>query len=239
MASSTAYAGEYQFSGRLSTTIWDQYLGESGGVARRAPVLQTDLYLQLPHGFYFEPWVSTDFNRNFSDDFGKEIDWNIGWTGKVKEFNLDIGASYFDIARLFSLNGPIGDIVEVHGEVNKRFTLAGGAHTLTPFLRVEGKLPLKEQVSKGAYTIIGLRHNWQVTPWLRFDQSLLTFYDTGAVVFRPALMGAYQAGLNWKLSRNISLGLPQVKFSTPLIYPGKEDARRGRAAFGASLIFEF
>lgn len=91
LASSAAHGEEYQLSGRLSTTIWNQYLGASGDVTRKAPVFQVDLYLQLPYGFYFEPWISTDFNRNFSDDFGKEIDWSIGWAGKVKGFNFDTG----------------------------------------------------------------------------------------------------------------------------------------------------
>lgn len=149
--------------------------------------------------------------------------------------------SYFDLARLFSVNGPIGDIVQIHGEASKGFgfTLGGWAHTLTPYARLEGYLPTREEIGKGLYTHIGLRHNWQVTPWLSFDHSLETFYDTGVAGFKPVLMGVYQAAVNWKLAKHISLGLPQVKLSTPLMFLGKEDSRQGQAAFGTSLTFDF
>lgn len=235
-----AYAEDYQPSGKISVIIWNQYLGGTAAVARKAPVLQTDLYLQLPHGFYLEPWISTDFNRNFANDFGKEIDWNVGWAGKIDGFGLDLGASYFDLVRLFSANGPIGDIIELHGEVNRSFRLIAfdRAHTITPYLRFEGKLPIREEVDKGLYAHVGLRHSWQIFSSLRLDHSVETFYDTGAFRFRPALIGVYQVGLNWKLTKSISIG-PQVKFSMPLAFQGMPDRRRGEAAFGGGITFEF
>jgi hypothetical protein len=62
-------------------------------------------------------------------------------------------------------------------------------------------------------------------------------YDTGAADFDPALIGHYQMNFDWKLTKQLTLTAPQLKFSTPL--SSVSDGRKSETVYGFSLSYSF
>ena len=75
-----------EISVSFSSKLWPRYLGADGTIYHDEPVLQSDIFISLPKGFYFDIWHSvglddTDLSSNFGDE---GPNFTLGWSGNWK-----------------------------------------------------------------------------------------------------------------------------------------------------------
>lgn len=231
---SHSYAEEPSFA--LSTKFWSQYLDNNGAVNHDQPVLQSDLFISLPLGFYFDFWHSMGLDETgLSTDFGDEINYTLGWGGTLNGFGFDLGFSYLDFIDLFKM--PKGDVLRPYAEINKEFKITE-KNILTPYARWDGSFPASgNSPEKDQWFSLGLKHVWQINETAELKQKLFTLYDTGALGFAKAVIGQYNIGLGWNVTKSVTLDLPNFKISTPLT--PVNDGRKTEFVIGAGLSLRF
>lgn len=223
------------FSVTLSTKVWSEYLGANGAIFHDKPVLQTDLFILLPKGFYLDFWHSAGLNdTDFSSDFGDEIDVTIGWKGTIKGFGVNVGISYFNIVELDEI--PKGDVMQPYVGLNKGFKIR--EHSFIPYVQAEFPFPVKGGTpEKGIFIRGGIHHNWQPTPILAIHQKVGVAYDSGALGFEETGIAEYNVDTRWDVSKKITLDIPSIKFMTPVT--SVSDDRGPTVVIGAGVTFHF
>jgi len=218
----------------VSSKVWSKYLGGTGRVALNKPVIQTDIFVSLPKGFYFDVWNSTGLDdSNLSSNFGDEIDWTVGWSGNVIEKTyLDVGLAYYDCYELF--RSKEYDAFAPYIEVGRPIEL--DSHTLTPFGRVEWNLPVDSLVNSGTYSYAGIKHGWKISKNFLLKQKVDFLYDSGSFGVNSGWIGRYQGELSWQVFRVLSIEPISLKARTPITsMPGHKTETSVGA--GATLSF--
>jgi hypothetical protein len=220
-----------------TTKVLSQYVGTTGVVYYDRPVLQSDIFVLLPRGFYFDIWWSTGFDDNFSGNFDDELNWTLGWSRQLPaHLTLDLGIVYYDTYELFDSPGPVGDTLQPYLQISRGFNI-GHAHSFIPFVRLEYQSPLKKGMSSGLYTQIGVGHTWSITNMLSLGHELRLLHDSGAFGFESALIGSYKAGVSFKPFSALMLTLPSVQIISPLT--DVSDERETEIIYGFGLNFTF
>ena len=219
----------------LSVDWLSEYVAD-GIVFLDKPVVQTDLYVTLPHGIYLDIWHSVGLNDgNFSSDFGDEIDYTIGWSGNIKDnLVLNVGIAYFDLVDVGTFSS---DMVQLYAELSTEAEV--GNLTISPFIELEQHWVVGwPGVEGGLQVITGVRHN---TPLflddLDLSQRFQITYDSGVAGFDSGFIGEYCAGISWQVTDMMSVTPIQLKISSPL---GSMDDNRETEmvwGFGASILF--
>lgn len=227
---SEANAEDISFT--LSTKVWSKYLGSSGAVVHDKPALQTDLFVALPKSFYFDIWHSMGLDgTSLSSDLGDEIDYTLGWNGKVKTFSLDAGISYFDIIDLFHSNS---DAIQPYAEINRSFNFSKN-HSFSPYARVETLFPFNNP-GKGLYAYSGIKYAWRLTPAITINQNAGLIYDSGVFGLENGFAGRHNLSFIWSPSKSINFELLNTKITIPI---SSFSDRKNEIAFGAGLMLNF
>lgn len=221
-------------SGSLSSTTAAKYVGGAGTNFYNAPVQQTDLFIILPHGFYVDFWNSLPINGK--DNFGKEVDWTIGWSGKIAESGLkaDIGISYYDFIGLFESSG---DAINPYAKITKEFSVVAKDQTLAVYVKIETPFAASGNSPKsGVRTYLGFIHAWQMSKNASVFQEAYAVYDNGAYGKDGGIIGAYKACANMALSQRFSLGISLVATS-PLA--SMRDGRKTQVVPAVGVTYKF
>lgn len=221
----------------LSSKVYSQYLiADTGHIGHDKPVIQTDLFISLPKGFYFDLWHSAGLDgTGLSSDYGDEIDYTVGWNGKLGEINLDLGVSYFDLVDLFKL--PHGDLIRPYLELNKGFDITE-SHRLTPYVYLGFPYSAKgDEFGHGFFVRSGIKHAWQITPELTLNQKTNLFFDNGACGFDSGILGEYRCDIGWQISKSTTIDLISLKFVTP--FTSLSDSRETEIVYGVGITHRF
>lgn len=221
----------------LSVNVKDKYVIGKGINVYDGPVVQTDLFVNLPHGLYADIWwsVSAD-NSDVNGDFGDEVDYTLGWSGEAYGLTLDANFSYFDLVKLFSTNG--GDALNPNIDVSKSFSV--GNHTLTPYVRTEIYVPIEwsADAKSGVHLFWGVKHQWRLTDRIAVNQKLAAFYDTGTFVASDSgILGHYDIGIGWKVRDNFTINAPTLKVIFPI--SSLNDGRTTEHILGGGVTLTF
>jgi len=225
-----------EISVTFSSRIYSKYLGSyTGRVCDDDPSLQNDLFITLPKGFYLEIWNSIGLDgTGLSSDYGDELDYLVGWSGKLEEINLNIGIAYIDCIDLFE--SPRGDLILPYLEINKEFDVSE-KHCLTPYLGFEFPFSAKgNEFGHGFYTRVGLKHDWQISPKLVFNQKINLFFDDGALG-DSGILGQYCCDLSWQISKPTTIDLISIKAIDPLT--SLSDGRKAEMVYGTGMTYRF
>lgn len=220
----------------VSTKVLSRYVGSSGLLAHEKPVLQTDLYLLLPKGFYADLWHSVGLDgTSMSSDFGDEIDYTFGWTGgDVKGLGVDVGVTYLDLVDLFDGRR---DLLYPYLEVNRKFPLFEKSFFI-PYVRVERYFPLaSESFDGGTYLQAGMRHLWDPISLLTISQRVGVLYDDGAFGLGAGFVGQYNLNLGVNVAKGITLDVPTVKFTAPM--SSFSDGRETQTVIGIGVTVRY
>src|SRR4051812_47181458 len=110
---SQAYAqGPMEPSVIVGTSVTSKYLAPgTGSTLSKDPAVQSDVFVAFPNGAYVDLWNSRSLRGSWDDgSFGNELDYGIGWKGKVAEgVSLNTMAAYFDEPKALHLGK--GDIL--------------------------------------------------------------------------------------------------------------------------------
>lgn len=223
----------------LLVEVQDKYLISKGITIYDGPVIQTNLTIDLPKGFYLGLfWSKSGDSPDFTDTLGNEVDYTFGWTGGVKDFRLDFGVSYFDIGKVFSVKG--GDAVQIYFGVEKDIVVSD-LHTLTAYMRTEIYKPVggwDGNAHAGAHIFMGVKHQLRLHKHVTLNQKIAVMYDTGTFVASDhGFLGHYNLDVSWKLTNTISTSVPALKLIFPI--SNLNDGRGVEHAVGGSLNFRF
>ena len=223
----------------LSLEVKDKYLISKGITVYEGPVIQTNLTIDLPKGFYLGLFGSKSADSSdFTGNFGNEVDYTVGWSGIVRNLRLDFGVSYLDLAKVFSTKG--GDAVQMYGEVGRDIIL-NGHNTLTLYMRTEMHIPVGKwqgNAHAGAYVFMGVKNQWRVHKYMALNQKLAVMYDTGTFVASDrGFLGHYDLDVSWNLTKALSMSLPTFKLIFPI--SSLNDGRGVEHMVGGGLNFKF
>lgn len=217
----------------LSSKIWTKYLGTNGFVYHEEPVIQTDLFISLPKGFYVDIWHSVGLDdNNLSSNYGNELDYTLGWSGEIKGFLFDTGISYFDIYKTFENSGE--DIIQPYVVLSKEIPVSNSV--FSPYLKAELPFSAKNSNSKGIYLYAGINHLLELTEKLSVNHEMYFLHDNGAFGLNSGIIGGYNAGLSYNISNHVILEPILIKTTTPLF--GAE-LRKTETVFGSGITFNF
>jgi len=225
------------------TSQWlSQYVNTGGISFSGGPVLQSSLTVSLPSGFYAQVWHSTEIDANLLDNPGAELDFYLGWSGRLywlenpflNSLEWDVNISYQDYPGLFSRMKE--DFLGLELEVKKPFEL-NEVHVLSPFVAVEYYYPLNGNGGEqGAYASVGLRHSWKIWESISLEQSVRGTYDSGAFGYESGIVGAYTASLQWKATEHLNVDLGLVQYTVPI---SSFHNRKNEIVYGAGIRYEF
>jgi len=223
-----------EISVSFSSKLWSRYLGADGAIYHDEPVLQSDIFISLPKGFYFDIWHSvglddTDLSSNFGDE---GPNFTLGWGGSWNQFGVDLGIAYIDGLPTFKMKQ--GDSLLPYVELNRKFDITD-SHSLTPFAKLELLFPLEDGENLGDI-FGGLKHNWQLSDKFAVNQKAYLLYDNS---WSPssAVIGGYNVDLSWSLHDKITFNPLILKATTPL--SSVDDERKLETVIGVGFTFHF
>lgn len=155
-----ATCNETTVYGRIQTGYVLQDVGVMG---TDEPVFQGGITRSCDSGWWFDLWNSTglstkgDYGQADERYYADEWDFTVGKNGEIKTtlgaFQYELYASYYALA---NLNSASDDIVELHADIAREFTVGTGDHRLSvsPYVRViefvgMGDIPSKTIVRPG------------------------------------------------------------------------------------------
>ena len=222
---------------------WLNQYGSTGGISfYDKPVLQNSLTVTLPSGFNAQVWHSTGINSDLLNNPGAEIDFYLGWSGRLywlensflNSLEWDVYISYQDYPGLFSRMKE--DFLGLGFEVKKPFEL-NEDHVLSPFVAVEYYYPLSGNGGEqGAYASAGLKHSWKIWKSISLEQSVRGTYDSGVYGMESGLVGAYTASLQWKATDHLNVDLGLVQYTIPI---SSFHDRSNEIVYGAGIRYDF
>lgn len=127
--------------GRIQTGYVFQDVGVMG---TDEPVFQGGVTRSCENGWWFDLWNSTglstegDYGQADERDYADEFDFTVAKNGEIKsplgKFQYEVFASYYALA---DLDKSGDDIIELHADLAREFTVGAGDHRLSvsPYVR--------------------------------------------------------------------------------------------------------
>jgi hypothetical protein len=191
----------------FSSKSSNKYVGDTGVVFYDRPVIQNELNVTLPRGFYANLWYSMALaNAGWNTNDGNEFDPTIGWSGDVAGVTLDTGITYFDIRPVGTFGR--GDVWQPYLELGKEFAPVK-AHTITPYIKTEYGSPVKgnSKEDKGLHLHSGIRHKWQIADALALSQQSDFVFDDGAYGYSRAWVFSHALAVSYAVTDWLNLEL--------------------------------
>ncbi len=221
-----------------SSRFWSGYMTRNGFVSHDEPVIQNDISISLPKGFYLCLWHSFGINdTDLSGDLGDEIDYIAGWNHNFVSFaRLDISLVYINFLELDEM--PKGDGILPTFVVDREFKL--GNHSLVPYAKEEIIIPAQgERPERGILSRAGIKHIWDTSLSFDIQHKVEVLYDDGALGsgFDSGVLARYELGLTWPTSENIVIEAPSTRIILPLT--DLDDKRKEDFVIGFGIRVKF
>ena len=200
------------------------------------PVLWTDMYLDLPHDFFFYGWKSMDLQDNdMSSSWGDEFDLTVGRNFDIRDLNWSAAISYYNVLPLSEWYDQ--DVWTTEIRASRSFEVR--SHTLRPEMRM-GYIWVSKGFSDGAvYIQPNLNHKFNLTGRLSFSQMLMLSWEDGFDFDGNSSDGLFirwDPNLSFNLTNKLTLSVGGVMIE-PL--HGPKDGRGDETAFLISLALSF
>lgn len=207
---SVCYAEETEKAASVvtfSTKYYNKYIGDTGVLFYDRPVIQNELNVSLPRGFYANIWYSTSLaHSGLNTNDGNEFDPTLGWCGDVAGVTLDTGITYFDIRAVGTFGR--GDVWQPYVELSKELEL-NKAYAITPYAKTEYGIPAQGNSTehKGLHVHSGFRNKWQVADKLGLSQQADFVFDDGAYGYSRAWVYSHALALSYAMTDRLSIEL--------------------------------
>jgi len=216
----TVNAQDFSLNGQ--TMVRSKYVGPDGLQFYGDPVIQSNFTLNHKSGLFFDLWISSGFNTKFSNDWDDEIDYTLGWSGKISSFLLNSSLSYFDDFDNFNFT---------YNDVGKGNIHLGYPKQIKPWLKVVPYvdyitfiIPNKNTPFNGGnmYSVgfdneIIITEKIKVTPLIQFS------LDDGALGVKAGSLLKLASNLNWTLSKHFVWNVVEATFYSPSNKRGMKD----------------
>lgn len=191
-----------------ATSTYDGYF-----VARRfhkGVVMQNSLTVtHKPSGFFMSLWGSTSVTNRQRGDFGKELDFKIGWAGKW--LGLNLGAD-FNIISAQPLNKwPAGDVGVASLRVGTRL-FGQCKYSAEPYGAVRYSTPLAHGgPGRGWLAEGGMNHSVRLRGRLTLSGGTGIVMHTQLYGFPSGAHTNFDVSLDWKLTNHLTIKAPSGK----------------------------
>ncbi len=215
----------------FKSTYANKYLAfGSGSVLYDEPVMQSDLFIAFDSGLYLDLWNSKSFSGKWNGNLGNEVDYGIGWAGKVRDFNVDIGVTYFDEPKMFNLKS--GDIIYTHASISREcrkylVSWTWENYITMPNTGFQGGNLFSARIYRGFQLI-------QDKATLNLSTALV--YDDGGFGADDGFLQKGNVGIDWKITDHLMLNAPSVNYYVPI---SVHDARKTDTVIFAGLTYKF
>lgn len=198
-------SAEEKVSASISTKLLPKYVLDNGILAYNRTVVQTDILLRLPSGFYVDLWGSKGF---VGENRGNQVSPTVGYNlliSQENEIGIDLGLTYNNLSPVSRV--PRGDRIEPFIEVYKKIS-----NGLTPYAKIEVFLPAKGATpNTETRSHLGIRHFWQITDSVALSQNLKLLYANPPLK-NPGLILKHYAKLSWFFSKSVSINASNCLF---------------------------
>lgn len=216
-----------EVSGSVSTKLLAEYVSPVGFVFYDKPIQQAELFVALPNGFYADLWVSMPLNGK--NNFGKEVDYTLGWSGDLAGtgLRLNAGVSYYDCINLFSSKG---DVINPYAKLSKTVVI-DDSQSITPFVKIELPFAVHNDFQIGSRAYLGASHSWKVTERASFLTDVYVVRDGN-----KGFVGSLTETVSWKIAKKITAG---ASFTVSQPISRFLDGRKTQVVPAVGLTFNF
>ena len=213
----------------VETGYYNKYLGfGSGGVLHNGSVVQSSLTVNFDDGLYVSLWNS--FSPDGRYNLGDEIDYKVGWTGKVSQnWSTDISLIYFDEPSFTKFGS--GDIWYV-SMTNSRPI---GDYTLN--VKTRCYTPVGGSKFEGGWLIgPSISRNFNINSRLSLFCDVGVNYDDGGFGMDNGLIFTAFTSLNLKVTNCFSWNVVQATLYIPI---NVSDSRKNDVVWGSGVKIQF
>ena len=235
------FTEKWEPHGELSFTFEEQYIGlRVSKVLYDRSVLWSNLYLDLPGGFYLNGWWSVDLQDDeVSSTWADEFDSTLGYKWKINDFDASISASLYNIIPLRKWWNE--NVWSQDFTLSKTFSY--GDHSISPEFWIGWISETNDFESGSLFMLPNVKHFWK-EPFgiekLTFSQTIMLAWDDGFNMCGNKSDGIFirwMPGLNWEIGKNTTLVAPAITILGALTDP--HDGRGGETSLNFSLIHRF
>jgi len=214
----------------ITSTVLNKYHGPNGFFFFQKGVIQSDITLFYPLGIKINAWHSANFDRQFSNTGGDEIDWTIVQETSITD-NILIASrfTYFDVVNL--LSDQKADVY--YSEVNFSYDVP-----ISPFVTAIYSWPVDVSgLNAGWLFKTGATYGFSL--WkLKVNNQLDVMHDTGVWGFKPGTLVEYAVNVNFPIVSELGLNL-SAKGSSPIDFQEWGDGRKPILSGGIGLAYTF
>jgi len=214
----------------VTTMALNKYHGPNGFFFYDSPAVQSDITFVFASGIMINAWHSTNFDRQFSNTGGDEIDWTIVQETSITDKILIASRfTYFDVVNL--LSDQKADVY--YSEVNLSYEVP-----ISPFVTAIYSWPVDVSgLNAGWLFKTGATYGFSL--WkLKVNNQLDVMYDTGVWGFKPGTLVEYAVNVNFPIVGKLDLNL-SAKGSSPINFQEWGDGRKPVASAGIGLAYTF
>lgn len=209
----TVMAQDFNLSGQK--VLRSKYVGPDGLTFYDKPVIQGNITLDHKSGFFVDLWISSGLNTNWSTDWDDEMDYTLGWSGKIKPIQISTSISYFDDINIwqFSYNDVIKSEVRIDlpKKINKWLEVIYFVDYANYFIP-DKKTPF----NGGNIYSLGIDNEIIISEKIKITPSVQFSYDDGAFEVKPGCFIKMSSNLNLTLTKHFVWNIVEATFYGPL-----------------------
>lgn len=205
------------FTVKGQTVARSQYVGfDNGLVFYPDGVIQGNITLAHKSGFFLDLWYSTGFNTDWSTDWDDELDYTLGWNGKVNNLDLTASITYFDDYSVGTM--PYNDVVKGFVRLGLPTKKISEHVNLTPFGSYVGYIvpDNKTPFEGGNVYALGLDSEITLTSRLKIASSTSLGWDDGGFGIKPGYIFKHSSTVNVPVSKHFTWNVIEATIYVPL-----------------------
>ena len=230
----------WNLNGFFSVTVQERYFAPNlPENFHDDSMLWSELFLELPHGFYFDVWHSYGLDdSDVSSNFGDEFDLSLGWNHSFDSFNLDAYVSYYNIYKLEQWWSQ--DLIYFATVFSKEYVVCEN-HIVSPYVE-SGWITFLEDFDSGALVFTpGVSHAWMYPCGiysLVFEENFSVIWNSGIFATEPEDVSLkYDLGFNWQLTESLTLTAPGLEVLLPVNH--SNEFRKFDTSLSVTLSYAF
>jgi hypothetical protein len=211
----TVIAQDFTIKGQ--TVVRSQYVGfDDGLVFYPDGVIQGNITLAHKFGFFLDLWYSSGFNTDWSTDWDDELDYALGWNGKVNNLDLTASITYFDDHSVGSM--PYNDVVKSFVRIGMPTNKISEHLNCTPFASYSGYfIPDNYTPFEGGNVFaLGFDSGITLTPTLSITSSTSFGWDDGGFGVKPGCIFKHSSTVNIQASKHLTWNILEATIYVPI-----------------------
>ncbi|MEN9604641.1 MAG: hypothetical protein RJB39_326 [Candidatus Parcubacteria bacterium] len=190
--------------------------------------LQAEIGVAFNNGVYLFLWGSSDLEGRPGSSLGDEYDFGVGWGGKLGDWNVDIGVTYFDEPHLgrvarFGPEDILYTHIKVGRDIGKGWTASAGFENYSTTHNTG--------YNGGNLASLEVAKTFKLTKKWSMPFSVAAVWDDGGFGFEEGLL--FRGNLNFEYQLNASTTLSAGgRFYVPTM----NDARDNEAMLYGGII---